>query len=111
MIVIHNRILPFGKNFLAINLFGIIFAKGSCDAEVLRHEYIHTLQMRETGYIGFYLFYVVEWLVKAVLKRSFFQGYLAISFEREAYTFDYDSNYPRRRRHYAWRHFLRSGRK
>lgn len=57
MKVIYNRLLPV-RGFTAINLFGIVFARRECRplSEVtLRHEAIHTRQMRETGYVGFYL--------------------------------------------------------
>lgn len=35
--------LPLGKSFYAINLFGVVFAKGPLNSVSTRHEYIHTL--------------------------------------------------------------------
>lgn len=53
MIIIKNTIIPFGK-FKAINLFGIIFYKGSYPTkDTINHEKIHTAQMKEMLYIFF----------------------------------------------------------
>ena len=106
MKIIQNKIIPFGKNFLAINLFGVIFAKGYISPQTANHEYIHTLQQREMLFIFFYLWYVVEWVYKAFRYRGYEKGYFNISFEREAYTYGHDLSYPARRRHFAWTKFL-----
>lgn len=47
MKIIYNKVIPFGKDFYAINLFGILFAKGPCDEVTLNHESIHTAQMKD----------------------------------------------------------------
>ena len=83
MKIIRNRIIPF-KGFAAINLFGVLFVRPEAylsDA-VINHEKIHTAQMKELGYVLFYVIYLLEWLI-----RLFFPGnaYRNISFEREAY--------------------------
>ncbi len=106
MKVIRNRIIPFG-NYFAINLFGIIFAKGECDSRMLNHEYIHTLQMRDMLYIPFYIWYVLEWAVRLIQYGDARQSYLNISFEREAYRHGNDLTYPGRRRRFAFLKYLR----
>ena len=83
MKVIYNRLLPV-RGFTAINLFGIVFARRECRplSEVtLRHEAIHTRQMRETGYVGFYLIYIAEWLYQLWRLRDAQLAYHAIRFE------------------------------
>lgn len=88
MKVIYNNIIPF-KGFVAINLFGVIFAREEYKPlpdRMLRHEAIHTAQMRELAYIGFYILYLLEWLFRLI--RQSWTGedaYRNISFEREAY--------------------------
>ena len=55
MKIIYNNIIPF-KGFLAINLFGVLFVRGTyrdLSATVLNHEKIHTAQMKELWYIPF----------------------------------------------------------
>ena len=101
MIIIRTRYFPFGS-FYAINLFGIIFAKGGLDATTRRHEFIHTLQQREMLFILFYVWYVTEWFVKFIYYRNLRRAYHAISFEREAYEHDWDKEYINRRLHFAW---------
>lgn len=101
MKIIYNKILPFGKRFYAINLFGVLFAKGPCDKVMLNHERIHTAQMKELGYIFFYIWYVLEWLVRLFQYRDSYKAYRNIRFEREAYENERDLNYLKRRRRFG----------
>lgn len=92
MKIIHNNIIPF-KGFLAINFFGILFVRGTerdINDIVLNHERIHTAQMKELGYILFYIIYLLEWIVRLFKKGN---AYRNISFEREAYKHERDLNY------------------
>ena len=83
MKIVRNRFIPF-KGFTAINLFGVLFARHEAyiSETVLNHEKIHTAQMKELGYILFYIIYLLEWLVRLFLPGN---AYRNISFEREAY--------------------------
>lgn len=102
MKVIRNRLLPLGRRYYAINLCGVVFAKGPCDDKVLNHEAIHTAQMKELLVIGFYVWYLLEWIVKSVRYRGFHKGYLNIRFEREAYMNDANLSYLKIRRPFAF---------
>lgn len=89
MKIVYNNILPV-KGFTAMNLFGIIFARNEykpLTRRIQNHEAIHTVQMKEMLYIFFYFWYLVEWLVK--LFRYGRNAYENISFEREAYTYQF----------------------
>ena len=100
MKIIYNKYFPFGK-FLATNIFGIIFCrsdKGRLSDVDKNHEYIHTLQQRELGYVGFMLWYSIEWLVRAVQCRSFMKAYYMLYFEREAYAMERCLDYKRTRK-------------
>lgn len=107
MKIIRNNILPPGRNFSAINLFGIFFIKRNVlvDRQFITHETIHTLQMKELLYIPFYIIYVIEWIVRLFQNRGdSFKAYLSISFEREAYDNDFNPDYPAQRKRFAqWR--------
>ena len=85
MKIVRNPLLP-PKDFLAINLFGFCFCRRDAviTKRVVNHESIHTAQMRELLYVGFYVLYVAEWLYRLLLIRSSYDAYMAISFEREA---------------------------
>ncbi len=75
MKIIRNKFIPF-KGFKAINLFGTLFVRGNAyiGEKTIRHESIHTKQMKEMLYIPFYVWYGIEWVI----------SYFAWSFEKEA---------------------------
>lgn len=103
MRIVFNHIIPF-KGFKAINIFGVVFVRH--DAELskytLLHERIHTEQMRELGYIGFYILYLLEWIYRLIFHTH--TAYRGISFEREAYRYQADDNYLTMRKSFAqWR--------
>ncbi len=100
MLIIHNTLLPL-KRFDAMNLFGVLLCrKGAVITDdLIRHERIHTMQMIETLFIGFYLWYLVEWLLRLPLRGN---AYSNLLFEREAYGHMHDPDYLRSRRPYAW---------
>ncbi|MBR8703498.1 hypothetical protein [Porphyromonas levii] len=102
MKILENRFIPF-DGFLCLNFFGIILVrkgwKHAVGAVDINHERIHTAQMKEMGYILFYVWYFIEWLVRLPFKGN---AYRNISFEREAYLHQSDLDYLNRRKHYAW---------
>lgn len=104
MRIIYNRVIPF-KGFLAINLFGVLFVRGTqkdITAELLNHERIHSAQMKELGYVFFYVAYILEWLFRICSGDK--NAYLNLSFEREAYRNQRDATYLRSRKWFAmWR--------
>ena len=63
MKIIINKIIPF-KGFKCINLFGILFCRKQLNKIDINHEAIHTKQMQEMLYIPFYIWYVIEYLIK-----------------------------------------------
>lgn len=101
MKTIDNTFIPF-KGFCAINLFGLLFVrkecKGKLNERVYNHERIHTAQMKELGYIFFYIIYFIEWLVRLFMRGN---AYRNISFEKEAYSYEYDLDYLNTRKHFA----------
>lgn len=99
MQIIYNRIIPFSK-YKAINLFGIIFSREKLSEIDKNHEYIHTLQMKEMLYIFFYIWYVIEWIIRLFLRNN--NPYKMISFEVEAYANQRNLNYKNERKHYNW---------
>ncbi len=109
MRVIYNRFIPFGS-YHGLNLFGIIFVQrkwGRMALYELNHELIHTRQQLEMGFVLFFLWYGVEFLVRLVQCRfSAEKAYYSISFEREAYANEHNSRYLRHRRPWAWFHYL-----
>lgn len=107
MKIIRNKVIPF-KGFKAINLFGVLFVRKEAvlsEADI-NHEAIHTAQMKEMLYVGFYLWYAVEWLVRLIRFRDTHSAYRNVSFEREAYANQADLEYLQQRKQWSWTSYL-----
>lgn len=101
MKIIYNRFIPF-KGFVAINLFGCVFARKECKPitpHCINHEKIHTAQMKELWYIGFYILYFCEWIYRLFWYPL--TAYRGISFEKEAREHQYDYSYLAKRKRFA----------
>lgn len=107
MKIIYNSILP-PKGYIAINLFGVLFTrKGTTISDrTIRHEEIHTHQMKYMLYIFFYLWYGIEWLVRYIQYRNSKTAYYNISFEREAYDNNNNTKYAKYLKPYSWFKYL-----
>jgi hypothetical protein len=109
MRIIRSRHFPRG-NFHALNLCGTCIVNtrhGELTATEVRHEQIHTLQQWEMTYVGFYLWYAVEWFVRlAQCRFNADRAYWRISLEREAYAQERNTDYLRERRPFAWLKYL-----
>lgn len=104
MKIVYNKYIPF-KGFFAINLFGTYFIREEnkhikVSKKTLNHEAIHTEQMKELGYIFFYIWYFIEWLIQLCLHGK--AAYYWISFEREAYDNESNYKYLNKRKRYNW---------
>ena len=109
MNVVYNRIIPV-KGFSAINLFGVVFARKEFEPlhkSTIRHEAIHTAQAKEMLFVFFYVWYIIEWLIRLIQYRDKKEAYRSISFEREAYTKMYRVDYLEERRLFAWIKYLK----
>ena len=89
-----------GSTVVAITLYSFGIYTDSTDIYVLNHEGIHVPQEKEMLIIFFYIWYGLEWFIKL-----FFYGanaYSNISFEREAYSNEYNLDYIKNRKHFSW---------
>lgn len=73
------------------------------DAKTINHELIHGRQQVEMLVVPFYLWYLIEWLIRLFGKGK---AYRNISFEREAYENETDDEYLENRRAFAWIHYI-----
>jgi hypothetical protein len=67
---------------------------------IINHENIHWKQQMEMLIIFFYLWYIIEWIVKLFIYGKF--SYYNLSFEREAYKYENNLNYIKNRKHFSW---------
>ena len=91
---------------IAITLlpFGTFTRDDEVSTKTINHEMIHAAQQREMLYLVFYLWYLVEWLIRLPVNGR--QAYVKISFEQEAYSNDRDASYLVHRKRFAWIKFL-----
>ena len=73
----------------------------------INHEKIHTEQMKEMGYIFFYLWYIIEWLIRCLIGIFTVNSpYYDISFERAAFDNQNNLDYICNRKHFSWLKYL-----
>ncbi|MFI1772082.1 hypothetical protein [Thalassobellus citreus] len=109
MIFISKYIVPKGYTGLAV--FPFVFLKSKDlkeDKTLLNHENIHLRQQLEMLVIPFYLFYVVEFLIRLLQYKNWYEAYRNISFEREAYCNESNLDYLKQRTFWCFLKYLRS---
>ncbi|OAD43450.1 hypothetical protein [Polaribacter atrinae] len=107
MILISKHIVPNG--FVGITLFPFIFLKNKKLKEnktLINHEKIHIKQQAELLLIFFYIFYILEWILKFLRHKNRYLAYKNISFEREAYQNENNFNYIKNRKFWAFIKYL-----
>jgi len=78
----------------AIALWPFVFVHtAKLSHRLIQHERIHLRQQLELGIFAFYIWYILEWLFRSYLHRSWRKGYRTISFEKEAYRHENSPNY------------------
>ena len=104
-IIIKSFLIP---KHTCVNLFGTYWTrdKSWIDKYVVNHERIHTHQQKELLFIPFYIFYILEWLLRLLQYRNQNKAYMNISFEREAYRYGHDLEYLQRRKAFSWVKFI-----
>lgn len=113
MVKVVSNIIPF-QGFKAMAIYPFVFIRKEYQDKVgnrtLIHESIHFAQQKEMLIIGFFIWYVLEWLWRVIFTKDRFshQAYRNISLEREAYDHEYFSVYLKQRKHFAWIKYLRN---
>ena len=107
MIFFNKYIVP--KGFVSVTLFPIVFLKSFAQKEnkvLLYHEKIHLQQQKEMLVHFFYLWYLVEFLVRFMITKNRNEAYRNISFEQEAYAHETDLLYIEKRPTWAFLKYL-----
>ena len=100
-----NKYIPL-KGFVAITVFGVVYARRELNEFEKNHEAIHIRQGNEMLWLPFYFLYCVEWLIRFIQYRDKMQAYYNISLEREAYSNEKNLNYLNSRKKYSWIKYL-----
>lgn len=88
------------KNFSGITFFPFVFVRDKSWAEnttFLNHEKIHIRQQLELLIFFFFIWYGIEFLIRLIKHRNIHQAYRNISFEKEAYLFENQPDYLKKR--------------
>lgn len=109
MIFISKYLVPKGYSGLTIFPFVFLKHKGLKWNEIfINHEKIHLKQQIEMLILPFYLFYVIEFLIRLFQYKNWHKAYRNISFEREAYQNESNLQYLKQRKFWAFLKYLRS---
>ncbi len=103
MVVVNRFLVP--KGYAAITLFPFVFVREESkknNKRLINHEKIHLRQQVELLIVFFYLWYVVDFLIKCVVYRGFNKAYRNIVFEREAYANQYNFEYLKHRKLFSF---------
>ncbi|MDR0230187.1 MAG: hypothetical protein LBI72_14175 [Flavobacteriaceae bacterium] len=98
MILVNKYLVP--KGYGGITLFPFIFLRDSSfkeDAVFINHERIHLRQQLELLLIGFYIVYIFSFVYYLIKGNTYNKAYRLIVFEREAYQFEADLSYLKKR--------------
>ena len=116
--IIYNKWLPF-EGYMAMTVFNYIFVREEYRNRGLKnttinHEKIHMSQAYDfglgfCGFFIFYMWYLLEWLLKLPWYLFGYDPYRSISFEIEAYSKEYNLDYFTLRKRFNWLRYLFKG--
>ena len=98
MVVFSKYLFHSNFNAIAIWPFIILKSKNLKDNDVLiYHEKIHLQQQKEMLWLFFFIWYLIEFLLKLIKFKNPMMAYRNLSFEREAYANEHDKSYLKKR--------------
>lgn len=107
LLIVAKYLIP--KGYRGFAVFPFVFVKYRLDKEsgvFINHERIHLRQQLELLMLPFFVWYLVEFLVRLAQYKNADLAYRNISFEREAYANEKDLNYLKQRSFYEFVKYL-----
>ncbi|WP_104734587.1 hypothetical protein [Hanstruepera ponticola] len=107
MILISKYLVPNG--YLGITIFPFVFLKyrsSKKDNVLVNHEKIHLKQQLEILILPFFIWYLIEFIIRLLQYKKWRLAYQNISFEREAYTNEKDLDYLKSRSFFSFIRYL-----
>lgn len=98
-LIVSKYLIP--KGYRGMTLYPFVIIRNFLDKEnkvLLNHEKIHIRQQLELLILPFFLWYILEYLIRLIQYKDRSKAYRNISFEREAYTNESDENYLQKRK-------------
>ncbi len=106
-VLVFKYLLP--KRFDGLTLWPFIILKNKLlkeDVKLVNHELIHIKQQQELLVLFFYIWYLVEWVIRLAQFKNIKLAYYNISFEREAYANEHNINYIKERSLWAFTKYI-----
>lgn len=96
------------NKYIAITICPFIFINKNYKGDVvlINHEKIHIKQQLELLWLPFFIWYFVEFFIRFLQYRNWHTAYLNISFEREAQQHEFDFEYLKNRKWFAFWKYL-----
>jgi len=94
ILIVFKYLTP--RGFRGLTFFPFVFLMNKedvLDKVFVNHEKIHLRQQLELLVLLFYVWYVMEFLIRWIITKDKNVAYRNISFEKEAYTKEKDLNY------------------
>ncbi|MGS2727691.1 hypothetical protein ACU8DI_13860 [Psychroserpens sp. BH13MA-6] len=107
MVLVSKYLVP--KGYVGMTIFPFILLKDyrlKKDRVLMNHERIHLRQQLELLMIPFYVFYVLEFVIRLIHKRNWRLAYSSISFEKEAYSNEKSLDYLKSRPFWSFIKYL-----
>lgn len=109
MILVSKYLVP--KGYQGFAFFPFVFLKDKKlkrDKVLINHEKIHLRQQLELLVVFFYVFYVMEFIVRYGQYKTWDLAYRNISFERETYRNECNADYLKQRALWQFLKYIRS---
>ncbi|WP_343624988.1 hypothetical protein [Flavobacterium lindanitolerans] len=106
-LIVSRYLIP--KGYRGITLFPFVILKNPLDRQnrvLVNHEKIHIRQQLEFLIIPFFLWYFVEYMIRLIQYKNKNIAYRNISFEKEAYSREFDLDYLKNRKVWGFRKYL-----
>lgn len=107
MIIVFKHIIP--KRYIGLTIYPFIFLKSKVLKEnkiLINHEKIHLKQQIELLWLLFFCWYFIEFLIRLIQYKKWNIAYQNISFEKEAYQNELNTNYLHTRKPFSFLRYL-----
>ena len=107
LIIVTKYLIP--KGYRGLTIFPFVFLRNKTEvtnAVLINHEKIHIRQQLELLILPFFVWYGIEFLIRLLILKDKKQAYMNISFEKEAYQNENNTNYIKERDFYRFIKYL-----
>ncbi|WP_343696980.1 hypothetical protein [Flavobacterium sp.] len=111
-LIVAKYLIPNGYRGMAVFPFIIVkYDFDKTNGVFVNHEKIHLRQQLEFLVIPFFIWYLLEYLIRLIQYKNKDLAYRNISFEREAYGHETDLNYLKNRPFFKFLYYIKIGNK